>query len=143
MTASSRFLASLAAFALAGCASAPTPVQTRAESPFVTSSGLVIGTLSYQYLEAGEQAPGPSWMIHFERIDGPARQEYALPVEVDPQQKSGVFTGTLPAGVYAFREAASQNRHFDAGALKMPFEVQAGEVRDAGHYALNPVGSRR
>lgn len=144
MTALTKLSAPLAALALAGCAATATPPpQLLPAGPFVTSSGLVIGTLSYQYIEAGEQAPGPAWVVHFERIDAPAKQDYALPVEVDPASRSGVFTGALPAGVYAFREAASQNRHFDAGALKAPFEVQAGAVQDAGHYAVNPVLSRR
>ena len=144
MTVSSRLLAPFAVLALAGCATPATPpAQMLPAGPFVTSSGLVIGTLSYQYVEAGQQAPGPAWMVHFERIDAPAQQDYALPVEVDPESRSGVFTGTLPAGVYAFREAASQDRHFDAGVMKLPFEVQAGAVQDAGHYAVNPAVSRR
>jgi len=103
----------------------------------VTSSGLVIGTLSYQYVEAGAGEAGPRWILHVERVDAPA-QEYALPVDVDPASRRGVFTGALPAGVYALREAASpKGRYAPAGAAV--FEVQAGEVRDAGHYALNPV----
>lgn len=137
MTAPARFLAPAAMLLLlAGCASTPTAAPSHAPLPFVTSSGLVIGTLSYQFVEAGAH---PTWTVHFERIDAPARQDYSLPVEVDLQSRSGVFTGTLPAGVYAFRAAASANRNFNAGALRMPFEVQAGEVRDAGHYALDPV----
>jgi hypothetical protein len=138
MTVSTK-LVCLAALSLAGCAAAP-PVAPRPPiSPLITSSGLVIGTVSYQYLEAGQRAPGPSWTVRFERLDSPAKQDYALAVDVDPQLRSGVFTGALPAGVYAFREAASENGRFAAGSLKMPFEVQAGEVRDAGHYALRPV----
>lgn len=139
MTASARFLAPAAMLLLAGCASVPSAAPAPTPLPVVTSSGLVIGTLSYQFVEAGAQ---PAWTVHFERIDAPAEQDYALPVEVDPASHSGVFTGTLPAGVYAFRAAASANRSFNAGALRMPFEVQAGEVRDAGHYALDPVTRR-
>lgn len=138
MTASARFLAP-ALLLLAGCASAPTAVTSPDPLPFVTSSGLVVGTLSYQFVDAGAQ---PAWTVHFERIDAPAKQDYSLPVEVDPASHSGIFTGTLPAGVYAFRAAASADRSFNAGALRMPFEVQAGEVRDAGHYALDPVTRR-
>jgi len=103
------------------------------------SSGLVIGTLSYQYVETGEQNSGSTWVVHFERIDQPSTQDYALAVDVDPRRHQGVFTGALPAGVYAFREVAIEKRRFGAGALKMPFEVQPGEVKDAGHYALKPL----
>jgi hypothetical protein len=139
MTALSRLAISAAVLALGACvATPPAPVSVLPPTPFVTSSGLVIGTLSYQYLEAGQHAPGSAWVIRFERLDAP-KQEYALAVEVDPQRRSGVFTGSLPAGVYAFRDAASDNRRFAVGALKMPFEVQAGEVRDAGHYAVQPA----
>lgn len=125
--------------ALAACAQAPvvTRAAEPAPSPLVTSSGLVIGTLSYQYVEEADSA-ARDWVVHLVRVDGPA-QDYALVVSVDPATRSGFFTGALPAGVYAFREAASSSGHFAPGALKMPFEVQAGEVRDAGHYALNPL----
>lgn len=139
MTATARFLAP-AALLLAGCATAPTPAPAVTASPFVTSSGLVIGTLSYQYVEAGEQ---PAWTVHFERVDGPATEEYTLPVDVDPATRTGFFTGALPAGVYAFREAETANKTFSVEAMKVPFEVQPGEVRDTGHYAVNPVLSRR
>ena len=139
MTTLSRFSSCAAVLLLAGCAAAPVePVATVAQpSPLVTSSGLVIGTLSYQYVNAGEKAPGSAWVVHFERIDTPAKQDYALAVDVDPKSRSGVFTGALPAGVYAFRDAAADNRRFVSGALRMPFEVLPGEVRDAGHYAVN------
>ena len=129
---------------VAGCAQAPI-VTTAVEPPafeaptplpLVTSSGLVIGTLSYQYVEAGATEAAPRWIVHVERIDAPA-QEYALPVDVDATSRRGVFTGALPAGVYALREAASPKGLY-APAGNALFEVQAGEVRDAGHYALNP-----
>lgn len=138
MTASARFLLPAATMLLAGCAAAPVAptVQPATPGPFVTSSGLVIGTLSYQFVDAGAQ---PGWTVHLERIDAPARQDYSLPVDVDPKSRSGVFAGALPAGVYAFRAAASADRTFNAAAMKLPFEVQAGEVRDAGHYALDPL----
>lgn len=129
-------LTCIAALLAAGCASAPQP-QPVVESPFVTSSGLVIGTLSYQYVDADA---GP-WFVHFQRIDAPAGADYQLAVEVDNARHQGVFAGTLPAGVYAFRAAARDNRHFQAGVTRVPFEVQAGEVRDAGHYALTPLQS--
>lgn len=139
MTALSKLATSTAVLALAACAAAPpAPPAAASPPPFVTSSGLVIGTLSYQYLEAGTGTPGAAWVVHLERLDEP-RQEFALPVEVDPQRKSGVFTGALPAGVYAFRDANADNRRFAPGTLKMPFEVQAGEVQDAGHYAVQPA----
>ena len=139
MTAIARFLAP-AALLLAGCAAtpAPAPIAT-ADMPFVTSSGLVIGTLSYQFVEAGET---PAWTVHFERIDGPVPEDYALEVNVDPRSRQGFFTGTLPAGVYSFKAAASDNRAFDSGTLRMPFEVQPGEVKDAGHYAVRPSLNR-
>jgi len=106
--------------------------------PLVNSSGLVIGTLSYQYVEAGTSEEGPRWVVHVKRVDDPA-QDYALPVDVDEKSRSGVFTGALPAGVYALSEASSLHaRYAPSGAAV--FEVQAGQVRDAGHYALNPVG---
>jgi hypothetical protein len=129
-----------AALLLAGCAATPTPVAEAPPPAGFSGSGLVIGTLSYHYVEAGTE---PDWVVHFDRIDAPARQEYALHVDVDPDNRKGVFTGALPAGVYAFREAASDNRRFATGTLGMPFEVQPGQVRDAGHYTLNPVVSRR
>ena len=129
-----RPLSCLAALLLTACAAAPTP-QPDVVSPFVTSSGLVIGTLSYQYVDAD---PG-EWTVHFQRVDGPASADYALAVDVDRSRHQGVFAGTLPAGVYAFRAAARDNRTFQTGITKVPFEVQAGEVRDAGHYALTPL----
>ena len=136
----------LAATALASaCAQAPiaavTPAATIAEAepaaviPLVTSSGLVIGTVSYQYVELGA-GETPQWIVHVERVDDPA-QDYALPVEVDRASRRGIFTGALPAGVYALREAASAAGRYAPDETAV-FEVQAGEVRDAGHYALNP-----
>jgi len=124
---------------LAGaCAQAPVVAQSEASLPLVTSSGLVIGTLSYQYVELGTRETGPRWVVHVKRVDDPA-QDYALPVDIDAASRRGVFTGALPAGVYALREANSASaRYAPSGAAV--FEVQAGEVRDAGHYALNPVG---
>lgn len=125
---------------LCACAQAPVavePAAPRAPLPMVTSSGLVIGTLSYQYVAAGAREAEPRWIVHVERVDAPA-QEYALPVDVDPASRRGVFTGALPAGVYALREAASPKGRY-APAGEAVFEVQAGEVRDAGHYALKPV----
>ena len=126
--------------ALTAACGATTP-QRPAPPPLVTSSGLVIGTLSYHYVEI--EAPAePALMVHFDRIDGPAPEDYALAVEVDPGTRRGVFTGALPAGVYAFREVASESRRYEPGAMAMPFEVQAGAVQDAGHYALNPLRPR-
>lgn len=128
---------------LAGaCAQAPVVAQSEqpapASLPLVTSSGLVIGTLSYQYVELGTRETGPRWVVHVKRVDDPA-QDYALPVDIDAASRRGVFTGALPAGVYALREANSASaRYAPSGAAV--FEVQAGEVRDAGHYALSPVG---
>ena len=132
----------LALAALAGaCAQAPVvepSVAPPAPLPLVNSSGLVIGTLSYRYVEAGTSEEGPRWVVHVKRVDDPA-QDYALPVDVDATTRSGVFTGALPAGVYALSEASSSRaRYAPSGAAV--FEVQAGQVRDAGHYALNPVG---
>lgn len=138
-----RFVVAVAFIALsAACAQAPIATAPAVEAaplplPLVTSSGLVIGTLSYQYVEAGSREAAPRWVVHVKRVDDPA-QDYALPVDVDPASRRGVFTGALPAGVYALREAASaKGRYAPSGAAL--FEVQAGEVRDAGHYALNPV----
>lgn len=133
----------LALAALAGaCAQAPTvatPAESPAPLPLVTSSGLVIGTLSYQYVEAGTRETGPRWVVHVERVDAPS-EDYALPVDIDAASRTGVFTGALPAGTYALREAnSSKARYAPSGSAV--FEVQAGEVRDAGHYALSPVGS--
>ena len=127
---------------LAGaCAQAPVVAQSEEPAlalPLVTSSGLVIGTLSYQYVELGTSETGPRWVVHVKRVDDPD-QDYALPVDIDAASRRGVFTGALPAGVYALREANSASaRYAPSGAAV--FEVQAGEVRDAGHYALNPVG---
>lgn len=129
----------LSALALvSGCAQAPVaPLVDEAPAlPLVTSSGLVIGTVSYQYVELGANE-APHWIVHVERVDDPA-QDYALPVEVDKASRRGIFTGALPAGVYALREAASATGRYAPEASKALFEVQAGEVRDAGHYALNP-----
>jgi hypothetical protein len=137
-------LIALLASTVCACASAPTPSAQgpATATPLARGSGLVIGTLSYQYIETGAARAGPPWVVHLERVDATAPQDYTLVVDVDPATRSGVFTGALPAGVYAFRDAASDYRRFAAGALKMPFEVQAGEVRDAGHYALNPLSAR-
>jgi hypothetical protein len=136
-----RFVVALAFIALtAACAQAPVasaPAAEVAPLPLVTSSGLVIGTLSYQYVEAGSKESAPRWVVHVKRVDDPA-QDYALPVDIDPASRRGVFTGALPAGVYALREAASPKGRY-APADAAVFEVLPGEVRDAGHYALNPV----
>ncbi|MGQ0586971.1 MAG: hypothetical protein ACT4PK_07200 [Gammaproteobacteria bacterium] len=128
-----------------GCAHAPitttalpsAAIELPAPLPLVTSSGLVIGTLSYQFVEAGAAETGPRWVVHVERVDAPA-QDYALPVDVDLASRRGVFTGALPAGVYALKDASAPNGRY-APTRAAVFEVQAGEVRDAGHYALNPV----
>lgn len=134
----------LAPFVLAACAATPPalPAHNPADLPLVSSSGIVIGTMSHQYVEAGQRGADQEWVMHFERLDTPADDDYAMRVDFDAQRRSGFFTGALPAGVYAFREAATSQRRFAAG-LRMPFEVQAGAVQDAGHYALNPVVSRR
>lgn len=129
--------------AQSACSSLPAPAPAPV-SALARDSGLVIGTLSYQYVELAEPRNHGSWVVHFDRLDRSAAQaapsaDYAMAVNVDPVSNSGVFTGALPAGVYAFREAASANQRFAVGAMKMPFEVQAGAVQDAGHYALNPL----
>jgi hypothetical protein len=129
-------LGSMVIVALACACAAPQPRE--AAAPLVTGSGLVIGTLSYEYVDI--EAPAePALVVHFDRLDGTAPEEYALPVDVDAGMQRGVFTGALPAGVYAFREVASAGRRYEAGAMKLPFQVQAGAVQDAGHYALNPL----
>lgn len=120
---------------LAGCATAPETFTPAA--PLVTTSGLVIGTLSYQYVEMDTRSE--TVVVHLERIDTPMPQDYALPVSLDPDTRSGMFDGALPEGVYAFRDAAASGRSYPAGALPLPFEVTAGTVRDVGHYALSPV----
>ena len=132
------FIALVAASA-AACSSVP-PVSAKPASPMASDSGMVIGTLSYQYLDVNSPRSAGVWVVHFDRVDrAAAQQNYVLAVNLDPNSNSGVFTGALPAGVYAFREASSANRRFAVGALKMPFEVQAGAVQDAGHYALAPL----
>ena len=137
-----RFAVALFTAALAAACAPLPPAAPAVETepapvlPLVTSSGLVIGTLSYQYVELGADE-APHWVVHVERVDNPA-QEFALPVEVDRASRRGVFTGALPAGVYALREAASTTGRYAPDASRALFEVQAGEVRDAGHYALNP-----
>jgi hypothetical protein len=135
-----RFVVALACIALmSACAQAPVAKEPVAAEllPLVTSSGLVIGTVSYQYVEPGAADAGPAWVVHLRRIDAPA-QDYALKVDVDPASRSGVFTGALPAGQYALREAATPRGRYAPAASRTTFEVQAGEVRDAGHYTLNP-----
>jgi hypothetical protein len=125
---------------LLGCAAAPPAPSDIAAAPMpVSDAGLVIGTLSYNYVTSPRSRP---WVVHFERLDTPARADYALGVSVDSDNQRGVFTGTLPAGVYAFREAALAESHYSTSGMKMPFEVQAGEVKDVGHYALSPVAAR-
>lgn len=123
---------------VAGCAATPTEFVPAA--PRVASSGLVIGTVSYQYVEMDEPSRGV--VARFERLDAPDTQDYALPVAVDRETHSGIFDGTLPAGVYAFREVAAAGQRYPAGAMALPFEVTAGAVRDAGHYSLNPLRQR-
>ena len=142
-----RIVIALAGLALASaCAQAPVAritalpaAEPAPELPLVTSSGLVIGTVSYQYVELGA-GEAPRWIVHVERVDD--AQDYALPVEIDAASRRGVFTGALPAGVYAFREAASASGRYAPSSSQALFEVQAGEVRDAGHYALNPTKPR-
>ena len=133
----------ITAFALvSACAQAPVAPtvtiheMTAAPVPLVTSSGLVIGTVSYQYVELGA-GEAPQWVVHVERVED--AQDYALPVEIDAASRRGIFTGALPAGTYAFREAESASGRYAPNASRMLFEVQAGEVRDAGHYALDPA----
>jgi hypothetical protein len=138
-----RFVIALACVALmSACAQvpvAPAAVVSPASKPLplVTSSGLVIGTVSYQYVELGA-GEAPQWIVHVERVDDPSK-DYALPVDVDPASRRGIFTGALPAGTYALRDAASAAGRYEPATSRSVFEVQAGEVRDAGHYALNPV----
>lgn len=139
-----RFMVALACVALmSACAQAPVaPAPAPAAAPdapplaVITSSGLVIGTVSYQYVELGA-GEVPRWIVHLRRLDEPA-QDYALPMDVDPASRQGIFTGALPPGVYALREAASATGRYAPEASRALFEVQAGEVRDAGHYTLNP-----
>ncbi|MCI0749727.1 MAG: hypothetical protein L0Y32_04170 [Nevskiales bacterium] len=136
----------LLAATLASCAGSP-PVGPSSSStnslPLAGNSGVVIGTLSYQFVEITESSGNPAWVVHLERVDTPAtRRDYTLMVNTDPKVRTGVFTGVLPAGVYAFREAANANHRFVVSAIKMPFEVQAGAVQDVGHYALNPLAGR-
>ena len=135
-----RFMFALACIALmSACAQAPVARDAAAvqQLPLVSSSGLVIGTVSYQYVEPGSGDAGPAWVVHLQRLDDPA-QDYALKVDVDPASRSGVFTGALPAGLYALREAATPRGRYAPAASRTTFEVQAGEVRDAGHYRLDP-----
>ena len=137
-----RFVIAIACVALmSACAQAPvapTPVAAPATPPLpiMTSSGLVIGTVSYQYVELGA-GEAPRWIVHLRRLDDPAH-DYALPLDVDPASRQGVFTGALPAGVYALHEAASATGRYAPQTSRALFEVQAGEVRDAGHYTLDP-----
>jgi hypothetical protein len=133
-----RFVVALACVALmSACAQAPVAAPTAtAPLPLVTSSGLVIGTVSYQFVELGA-GEAPQWVVHLERVGAP-QEDYALPVDVDRASRRGVFTGALPAGVYALREAASATGRYAPEASRAVFEVQAGEVRDVGHYSLNP-----
>ena len=135
-----RFVVALACIALmSACAQAPFvphAAPTTTPLPLVTSSGLVIGTVSYQYVELGA-GETPQWVVHLERVGEP-EQDYALSVDVDPVSRRGIFTGALPPGVYGLREAASASGRYTPAASRALFEVQAGEVRDAGHYALNP-----
>jgi hypothetical protein len=147
MTASKLPLALVGALLASACAQAPVAplaavatipeVEPAPVLPLVTSSGLVIGTVSYQYVEVGA-GEAPHWVVHVERVDDPA-QDYALPVEVDRASRRGIFTGALPAGTYALREAASETGRYAPAQIAV-FEVQAGEVRDAGHHALDPLG---
>jgi hypothetical protein len=135
-----RFVVALACIALmSACAQAPVAKAQAAPEllPLVTSSGLVIGTVSYQYVAPGASDAGPAWVVHLQRLDAPS-QDYALTVDVDPASRSGVFTGALPAGQYALREAATPRGRYAPTASRATFEVQAGEVRDAGHYTLSP-----
>jgi hypothetical protein len=140
-----RFALSVPFLLAAGCAAGPaerSAAPAPLAAPLVMSSGMVIGTFSYQYVEVADGAAGPAWVVHFERVDAPASQDYAMVVDVDPGTRQGIFTGALPAGVYAFREAASNGGHYSSAVLKMPFEVTAGAVQDAGHYALDPLSGR-
>lgn len=121
-----------------GCATRAADHASTPRPEFSGRSGLVIGTVSYQYADARPQAP--HWVVHFERLDSdPRSQDYALVVSMDPHTQSGVFSGPLPAGIYTFREAKSAQQRYVPAAFRMPFEVQAGSVQDAGHYAVNPV----
>lgn len=125
------------AAALAGCAAAPATPDPRAHVP---QPALVMGTFSYHYVAP---AAGQLWQVHLERLDAQAaRQEYALTADLDAKGQRGVFSGMLPPGVYAFRDAGSSLRRFAANGVSMPFAVEAGEVRDLGHYALDPLTSR-
>ncbi|HUS25457.1 MAG TPA: hypothetical protein VM369_10960 [Candidatus Binatia bacterium] len=131
MTRFPRWLPALAAPLLAACAATP-PAPPAAPGP-----ALVVGTFSYQYVNA---ADAPQWRVHLERLDQPA--DYTLAANLDPQRQHGVFTGALPPGVYAFRDAGGPEGRYEASGMAMPFTVEAGEVRDLGHYALNPLTPR-
>jgi hypothetical protein len=136
----SRAAVVMSAVLLAGCAAGPAfpPAGSTAGFPLVDQSGLVIGTLSYHYTDVETPVSEDVWVVHFERLDSQdAGQGYALAVSVNATRQAGVFAGALPAGVYAFRTAACADRPYAAGRISMPFEVQAGEVRDVGHYAVS------
>jgi hypothetical protein len=144
MRASKLILALAGGLLASACAQAPVAPAIAASDPapeplpLVTSSGLVIGTVSYAYVElgAGEE---PTWVVHVARVDDPTAHNYALPVEFDRASRRGIFTGALPAGTYALRDAASKAGRYAPESSFAVFEVQAGEVRDAGHYALSPA----
>jgi hypothetical protein len=144
MTTPERFcgLALVCAAALLSACAAPAPVRTPVQSlpSQLPQPALVIGTFSYHY--AGVPA-GQLWRVHLERLDSrAARQEYALAANLDAKRQRGVFSGMLPPGVYAFRDAGNSLRRYAANGMPMPFVVEAGEVRDLGHYALDPLTPR-
>lgn len=125
----------LIAALLAAC-SAPAPRDSAAPLPSrLPAAGLVVGSVSYP---AGvPQAPA---RVRFERLHTEtASAAYSLVVQPDPATGHGSFAGFLPEGIYRFRLAESDRQRFVPTSLQLPFEVNPGEVRDAGQYALLPA----
>ncbi|HVT37236.1 MAG TPA: hypothetical protein VHE37_16750 [Nevskiaceae bacterium] len=121
------------AFALASMLSAcaaPAPVA----SP-INDGGLVIGTLSYPL-----QAEPRHALVKFSRIAprNALTQTYLLDAAYDAGSAQAIFSGSLPSGMYVVEEALSDDARYVPGALKMPFEIQPGQVTDAGNFLMEP-----
>ena len=118
---------------LCGCQADATRSATT-QTAITSDGGMVIGTMSY--------APGPAVPSHalvkLTRLAPrtlPA-QGYLLDAAFDPRVSHAVFAGSLPSGVYVVEEALSSDARFVPGTLRMPFEIQQGQVTDAGNFPM-------
>lgn len=129
---------------LSACQALPPTPATLPGLLSAQEAGVVIGTLDYP--SSGDTRDlAPHALVRLSQViavSSAGSPTYFLDVQLDAQQQQGFFSGTLPAGVYTLDEAVTSGVHLVPATLHMPFEVRAGVVTDAGHFALAPTPAR-